>query len=116
MPRAREATLLLAEVPDTSRYGRVELDPAGAVCRFVEKQGAGGPGWINAGIYLLERARIEEIPERAPCSLERDVFPGWIGRGLHGYRTGARFLDIGTPQSYARALAFFRAADRGSSA
>lgn len=111
-----EATLVLAEVPDTDRYGRVEVDPAGAVCRFVEKQEGSGPGWINAGIYLLARERIEELPDRAPLSLERDVFPGWVGRGLHGYRARGGFLDIGTPQSYARALAFFRPGDRGTSA
>jgi NDP-sugar pyrophosphorylase family protein len=111
-----EATLVLAQLPDTDRYGRVEIDAAGAVCRFVEKQEGSGPGWINAGIYLLARGRIAQIPERTPLSLERDVFPGWVGRGLHGYPTHARFLDIGTPQSYARALAFFGAGGRGSSA
>lgn len=110
------ATLLLVEVEDASRYGRVEVDAAGAICRFVEKQPGAGAGWINAGIYWLARARIESIATETPLSLERDVFPGWIGRGLAGLRTTARFLDIGTPRSYADASAFFRAAGPGSPA
>jgi NDP-sugar pyrophosphorylase family protein len=111
-----EATLLLAEVPDAERYGRVDVDAAGVVCRFVEKQERAGPGWINAGIYLLARGWIAELPDRRPLSLERDVFPGWVGRGLHGYRTRGRFLDIGTPRSYASAFGFFGAGGRESGA
>ncbi len=111
-----EATLLLVEVADTSRYGRVELGEDGAICRFLEKQAGSGAGWINAGIYWLARARIESLPPRTPLSLERDVLPGWVGHGLSGLRTRARFLDIGTPRSYASASAFFRAAGRGSPA
>jgi NDP-sugar pyrophosphorylase family protein len=104
-----EATLLLVEVPDTTRYGRVELLEDGAICRFVEKQNAAGMGWINAGIYLLARSRIERITAGASLSLEHDVFPSWVGHGLRGLRTRARFLDIGTPRSYAAASAFFQA-------
>jgi D-glycero-alpha-D-manno-heptose 1-phosphate guanylyltransferase len=111
-----QATLLLVEVDDASRYGRVEVDAAGAICRFAEKQPGAGAGWINAGIYWLARARIESIASETPLSLERDVFPGWIGRGLAGLRTTARFLDIGTPRSYADASAFFRAVGPGSPA
>ena len=105
--RDAEATLVLVEVPDAMRYGRVEVDDEGRVRRFTEKQAGVGAGWINAGIYLLARSRVAALPEGVPLSLERDVFPAWVGRGLHGYRTRARFLDIGTPQSYARASRFF---------
>ena len=107
--QASEATLLLVEVPDTTRYGRVELLEDGAICRFVEKQDAAGAGWINAGIYFLARSRIERMTPAAPLSLEHDVFPAWVGHGLRGRRTHARFLDIGTPRSYAAASAFFQA-------
>ncbi len=111
--RGSEATLLLVEVEDTTRYGRVEFGEGDAICRFVEKQNAGGTGWINAGIYFLARSRIEAITSGVPLSLERDVFPGWVGHGLLGLRTHARFLDIGTPRSYAGAPAFFRVDRQG---
>ena len=67
----------------------------------------GGPGWINAGVYLLDRRLLETIPANRAVSLEMEVFPAWIGRGLYGHPAGGRFLDIGTPQSFAEAEAFF---------
>jgi NDP-sugar pyrophosphorylase family protein len=111
---ASEATLVLVETPDASRYGRVEVDDAGAVRAFTEKQEGSGPGWINAGIYLLARSRVAEIPEGVPRSLERDVLPGWVGRGLRGFRTHSRFLDIGTPAAYRKATCFFGAGSEES--
>lgn len=104
-----EATILLTEVPDTGRYGQVETDSEGAVMRFREKQPGLGSGWINAGVYALRRSVIEAIPEGRAVSLERDVFPGLIGRGLYAYPGGGRFLDIGTPESYEQAADFFTA-------
>ena len=105
---ASEATLLLVEASDTTRYGRVELLEDGTICRFVEKQHTAATGWINAGIYFLARSRIERIAAGEALSLEHDVFPAWVGHGLRGLRTRARFLDIGTPTSYAGASAFFQ--------
>ena len=103
------ATLVLVEVVDTGRYGRVDVDEAGVICRFAEKQDAGTPGWINAGIYLLARERIAAIEPGRALSFEREVLPHWIGTGLRGHRTRGRFIDIGTPQSYSAASRFFGA-------
>ncbi len=98
-------SLALARVPSTDRYGRVELDPAtGAVRGFVEKAPGQGPGWINAGVYLLAPGALAGIAPGAPASLERDVLPPLVGAGLYGCPLpGAPFLDIGTPEDYARA-------------
>jgi NDP-sugar pyrophosphorylase family protein len=74
---AAQASLVLTRVPDSSRFGKVESAPDQRVERFVEKQAAGGPGWINAGIYLINRALIHEIPEGRAVSIERDMFPAW---------------------------------------
>jgi len=101
------ASLLLAEVPDTRRYGRVATDGSGRVVRFEEKDGSSGPGWINAGIYLLNRDALMTIPRGRPVSIEREMFPEWIVRGLFGFRSRGRFIDIGTPDSYAEAEHFF---------
>lgn len=104
-----EASLVLARVPDVSRFGRVETGPGGLVRCFEEKAGAAGRGWINAGIYLLDRALIAALPEGRPASLEGDLLPAWVAAGrAHGYRCRGRFLDIGTPESYAEADDFFR--------
>lgn len=108
LDRRSEASLLLTEVDDTGRFGRVLVSEDGTIRGFEEKSGRGVPGWINAGVYLLGRARLLEIPDQGAVSLERDLFPGWIGRGVHGYRGPRRFIDIGTEASYAAAEGFFR--------
>lgn len=103
----RIPTLLLVEVADARRYGQVECGPSGDVRAFVEKGAGNGAGWINAGIYLIESARLAAIPCGRPVSLEREVFPAWVATGLRGHRTVGRFIDIGTPESYVEATEFF---------
>lgn len=105
--RGADATLLLIEIPDTKRYGRVHVDENGLVLRFDEKGHNGEPGWINAGIYLLNHHLLLTIPASGAVSLEREVLPAWIGRGLYGYRSEGGFLDIGTPEAYNTAEQFF---------
>ncbi len=102
------AALLLARLPDTRRYGQVEFDANGRVVCFEEKGARLGPGWINAGVYLFNRSLIESMPAGKPVSLEIDVFPNLISRGLYGFRCEDVFIDIGTPESYAEANDFFK--------
>jgi D-glycero-alpha-D-manno-heptose 1-phosphate guanylyltransferase len=107
--RESEASIVLAQVADASRFGRIEADESGRVLKFIEKDGLHVPGWINAGVYLLSRERIASIPGGYAVSLEREIFPGWIERGLHAMRVDSGFLDIGTPESYREAGGFFSA-------
>jgi len=99
-------TLLLAQVLNAERYGLVRVNEDGAVSQFNEKA-ADGPGLISAGIYLLSHRLIEGIPVGRAASLEREVFPTWVGHGLFAYPCEGRFLDIGTPQDYRRAELLF---------
>jgi D-glycero-alpha-D-manno-heptose 1-phosphate guanylyltransferase len=103
------ASLLLTRVADTRRFGRVTLASAGRIQHFEEKGATEGAGLINAGIYLLSRALLAALPADRPVSLEREAFPTWP---LHGYPTEAAFLDIGTPETYVVADAFFGQLDR----
>ena len=102
-----QCSLLLARVEDGERFGQVNADEEGTVHGFAEKGTSCGPAWVNAGVYLLPRSLVRMIPPDRPVSLEREVFPRLARDGeLRGYRQGAAFLDIGTPESYARAEAF----------
>ena len=96
------AVLALTPVADTSRYGRVELDGEGRIVSFHEK--APGAGLVNAGIYRIPA--VLRAPREGAFSLVRDAFPSWIGH-LWGHVADGPFLDIGTPESYRRAEAFF---------
>ena len=102
-----EATLALVRVEDAGRYGSVEVSPDGRVTRFLEKSAGAGPGWVNAGVYVLSPRLLEELPAATPLSLETRVFPEWVERGIHAFARRARFIDIGTPESYALAQQFF---------
>lgn len=99
--------LVAAEVPDTRRFGSLQLAADGSVLAFREKDPAGGAGNVNAGIYWLPRAVFANLPAGIVRSLERDVLPPLVGQGLAAFRTKAPFLDIGTPESYAQCEAFF---------
>lgn len=109
LTKGAEATLLLTQVRDTKRYGRVQVNEEGQLLSFTEKVESRGPGLINAGVYLFKGHLLLTIPENQPVSLEKDLFPKWLGRKFYGYCTPSdRFLDIGTPESYSSAVDFFK--------
>jgi histidinol-phosphate phosphatase family protein len=105
--RQAMASMALTRVAQSDRYGRVKLDADARIVEFAEKQEGAGPGWINAGMYFLSQELLRSIPEAKTVSLERDVFPRWVGRGLYGYSSLSRFLDIGTPEDFSAAEEFF---------
>lgn len=92
-------TIVLVEVPDKARFGSVVLASDDSIAGFNEK-GHQGAGLINAGIYLMERAVLEAMPARCNASVERDVFPCFVGKGLYGMVVPGPFIDIGTPEAY----------------
>lgn len=109
----RAPEIVLAHQPDTSRFGRVERAADGRIVAFHEKRAGSGSGWINAGIYAVDRALVAALPADRPVSLEREVFPAWIAHGLRGFPCNGEFLDIGTPESYAEAADFFAQVAQG---
>jgi len=97
------AAVFLAQMPDVSAYGAVEVDSGGWVTQFREKGVSSGPGFVSAGAYCIPRHLVEVI-SADPCSLERDILPGWAATGaLFGVVTTEGFVDIGTPQGYEQA-------------
>jgi NDP-sugar pyrophosphorylase family protein len=105
--------MAVTQIADTSRFGRVEMNAANRITQFQEKQEAAGAGWINAGLHVLARELIAEIPPGQCLSLERDILPAWIStHRVYGFQTSGPFLDIGTPTSYASAASFFQAFSR----
>jgi mannose-1-phosphate guanylyltransferase len=97
------ATLALVAVEDPSGYGLVRLAADRAVTEFVEKPDESeiDTNLINAGAYVLERDVLDEMPAAGTnVSIERDVFPRLVGRGLFGHPADGYWLDIGTPERY----------------
>jgi D-glycero-alpha-D-manno-heptose 1-phosphate guanylyltransferase len=100
------AAICCGLVQDADRYGSLHLDGDGCVCDFVEKRQ--GSGLVNAGVYLFRPSVIDLFPQRAPLSMEHEVLPYLLARGvrIRGFVTDSPFLDIGTPESLISAPAF----------
>jgi len=93
-------SMVLRQVADVERYGRVVLDEQGRVLRFEEKRAGAGPGLVNAGAYLFDRRLLERVPIGRNLSMEVDLMPGFLQEGAGGVVTVGKFIDIGMPESY----------------
>jgi len=95
--------VVLQAVADVTRYGSVAVDEDGRVTQFVEKGALVGPGLINAGVYLLRKQIVRELPVGTAISLEREVFPRLLDRRVYGLVCTGLFIDIGIPDDLKRA-------------
>src|SRR5437867_1890253 len=98
-----DMVVVLQAVADVTRYGRVALDHHGRITQFIEKGVRGGPGLINAGVYLLRKQIVRDLPAGAAISLEKEVFPRVLGRRVYGLVCTGLFIDIGIPNDLKRA-------------
>jgi NDP-sugar pyrophosphorylase family protein len=105
----RQAVATMAVIPSNGRTdaGGVTMDACGRIRTFQEKQSG---SFLNAGIYAVQRHLIDDIPDSAPCSLERDIFPQLTDGRLYGYACTVPLYDIGTPAR----LAAFEALEKDS--
>ena len=105
-------TLAMVMVQDVSRYGCVNYDSNFMITSFKEKNSIKRNGWINAGIYCMSRELIAALPGSRNISLEKDLFPTLIGKEFFAFPQNAKFIDIGTPNSYKEGETFFTKIDR----
>ena len=100
--RERAPVIVAREVDDAARYGRLETRE-GRVTGFTEK-GAPGPGLINAGCYVFPADLFDGFSSGRSFSLEADFLPeAVVQRQFCVFVSKGRFIDIGTPEDYARA-------------
>jgi NDP-sugar pyrophosphorylase family protein len=100
------ASMAVLRMQNEKRYGTVKLTANGRVIGFTEKSDGESDGLVNAGIYVFNRKIFAHLPE-GPASLEKDIFPKLIGHGLYASEQHGVFIDIGTPDDYARAQALY---------
>jgi D-glycero-alpha-D-manno-heptose 1-phosphate guanylyltransferase len=100
--RGAQLTMAVYQVPDVARYGALVVSD-GIVRSFREK-GWSGPGWINAGAYILGAELRDRLPPHGAFSFEQDVLVPEVKsiQPLAFPATGL-FVDIGIPDDYARA-------------
>ena len=96
-------SIALKQVPDSGRFGRVEVSADGVIADFLEKS-TGGPGWINGGVYMLHRKLFADFPMPTKFSFEQDLVEPNIDRiQPRAFQSDAYFIDMGVPEDYQRA-------------
>ena len=96
-------TMAIKQVTDCGRFGRVTVSDRGVITEFLEKS-TNGSGWINGGIYMLNRRLLVDFPMPVKFSFEQDL----VGPNLGSIRpfafpSNAYFIDMGVPEDYHRA-------------
>lgn len=103
----RIGTVALFEHPNPAAAGIVGLDADNRITRFVEKPPAAQvfSTLANAGVYVLDPAIFESIPEAVPSDFGRDIFPALLtqDKALYGTPLGGYLQDTGTPSAYRQA-------------
>jgi phosphomannomutase/ADP-glucose pyrophosphorylase len=101
-------TMLLATVPDPSRFGVVVTDSEGRIRSFEEKPAAGdvASDTVNAGVYVLRRDLLRRMPPDTEYSFERQLFPHLLQEDVPMYGFVAEncyWRSIATLPDYQRA-------------
>jgi len=105
-PRCCLITMMTFCTEDPSSCGIVEVDERGIVTGFHEKVASPPGNLANGAIYLLSQAFMSnaELFLENATDFSTEVLPRLLGR-IYTYHTAAPFIDIGTPENYARANA-----------
>jgi len=105
--RETRADLSALVVPTDGRVdcGLVSVDTSGRVLGFKEKQSTTGMQYVNAGIYVVAKRMLYEIPPNQRVSLEEELFPLLLAKGknIRAFHHSGRCIDIGTPERYLNA-------------
>jgi D-glycero-alpha-D-manno-heptose 1-phosphate guanylyltransferase len=108
LEKKAEISIALTSIENPQDYGSVSLNADHEITGFNEKTAVPSEaGWVNAGIYIFNHHAINSFPPHKKISLEYDVFPSFVGKGLYGYVNHVRLFDIGTPQRLDRLKKYF---------
>jgi len=99
------ATISLWKAEDVTPFGVVELDENQRIRRFQEKpkKEEAFSDLINAGVYLLEHEALDYIG-KGFVSMERDVFPKILDRGMYGFSFKGYWVDCGNRENLLEAF------------
>jgi len=104
-----DLTLALRYLEDTGRYGTVQVNNEKRITGFMEKDSDSGPGYINGGVYLINKDFIEKEDFPQKFSMEKDCFEKYYQKArIFGYISKGYFLDIGIPEDYQKAQDDFK--------
>jgi mannose-1-phosphate guanylyltransferase len=99
------ASISLWPVVDPTPYGIVDLAKDDRIRRFQEKpkKEEAFSNLINAGAYALEHEVLDHIG-KGFVSMERDVFPRILDRGMYGMQFDGYWIDCGRRENLLEAF------------
>jgi NDP-sugar pyrophosphorylase family protein len=101
-------TMACNKVYNTNRFGFVDVQDNGLVTNFKEKPLEPQSGYINAGIYLINRTLLQNFRIK-PCSFESDLIPVLLQKNsIKAKLYDVRFIDIGIPEDYQKSEALIK--------
>jgi D-glycero-alpha-D-manno-heptose 1-phosphate guanylyltransferase len=101
-------TLALKQMHHFDRYGVVHADSEDRIMLFEEKRYY-DEGWINGGIYIINKQQFlsKKLPEK--YSFEKDYLEKFVSEDkFFGYKSQDYFIDIGIPADYEKAKEDFK--------
>lgn len=82
--------------------GLVLVNENEMVEQFSEKRSLPESQYVNAGVYVVSRALLSDVPVGAKISLEEQLLPQWLkeGKRIRANVISGACVDIGTPERY----------------
>ncbi len=103
-----DLTLALKKMDNIDRFGSVDIEN-NKITGFLEKNAKKGAGFINGGIYIMEKNFFEKLNLKGKFSFEKDCLEIYYKTlNFKGFCSEAYFLDIGIPEDYEKANIEFR--------
>ena len=97
-------TMMTFRTDNPSSCGIVELDERGVVVGFHEKVAVPPGNLANGAVYILSAELLARMSTdlNAVTDFSTEVLNRFVGQ-IYSYETSTVFLDVGTPESYAKA-------------
>lgn len=100
-------SIALKQLTDITRYGTVEIKE-NKITHFFEKKPV-EKGFINGGIYIVNKERFEKLNFPTVFSFENDFLHRYAGKmEITGIPFENFFIDIGIPEDLEKAQTFFK--------
>lgn len=97
-------SIVLREVDNVSRYGSVIYDDNSRIINFMEKNINRGKGFINGGIYLIDKELFSSFSLPEKFSFEKDLMERYYqSEQFFAMVSNGYFIDIGIPDDYYKA-------------
>jgi D-glycero-alpha-D-manno-heptose 1-phosphate guanylyltransferase len=106
--RGAATTIALKEMHDFDRYGVVNTDAKDVITSFEEK-GHRKQGFINGGVYVINKTAFLEKKMPEKFSFEKDYLERFLNeQKFYGFKSDGYFIDIGVPADFERAQTDFK--------